>query len=199
MDRFDFLMQLGERLQGLPEEDIQKSLDFYGEMIDERVEEGMSEQEAVAEIGTPSQIAESIWKDVPFTKVIKARVKHKTLGTGNILLLALGSPIWLSLGIVALAGLLAVYVCLWAVAIALWAAQVTFIACAVAGIVSGGVYFFQANVGGGLFLLGCGILLVGLAIFMHYACVYASKAMGMLGKQLLIWTKMLFVKKEKIQ
>lgn len=199
MDRYDFFVELNERLTGLPQEDIDKTIDFYGEMIDERVEDGMSEQEAVAQIGTPPQIAESIWKDMPFTKVLKARVKRKSLSTGNILLLALGSPIWLALGIVVLAGLLSVYVCLWAAVISLWAVQITFIAGAAAGILSGTVYFIQANVGGGLFLLGCGILLIGLAVFMHYACVYASKAMGVLSKQFVVWTKMLFVKKEKIQ
>lgn len=215
MDRYDFFVELNERLTGLPQEDIDKTIDFYGEMIDERVEDGMSEQEAVAAIGTPKQIAESIWKEMPFFKVVKANVKQafqtkkkdrEQKQTKNVMATVLfwvGSPIWLCLGLALIASLFAVlvaiYASLWATVVSLWAGFVSIVAGAAAGVLSGTVYFIQANVGGGMFLLGCGILLIGLAVFMHYTCVYASKAMRVLSKQLIVWTKMLFVKKEKIQ
>ena len=35
MNKIEFLTVLRERLQGLPEEDINKSIDFYCEMIDD--------------------------------------------------------------------------------------------------------------------------------------------------------------------
>lgn len=198
MDKLEFIAELGKRLQGLPQEDIEKSIDFYVEMIDERVEDGMSEAEAIAAIGTPAQIASQIWSDVPLRKAVKARVPHKSLGVGMMILLVLGSPIWLSLLIAALAVLFAVYVSIWAVAVSLWAVVVTFAACAVAGVLSGVVYLVQANAGGGLFLLGCGILLVGLSIFAYYGCLYICKWLAIASKQFIIWLKRTLMKRRDV-
>ena len=48
MNRKEFLNEVERRLHGLPAEDISKALDYFGEMIDDRTEDGMSEEEAVA-------------------------------------------------------------------------------------------------------------------------------------------------------
>ena len=48
MTKQAFLAALGERLVGLPQKDIEERLTFYSEMIDDRMEEGLSEEEAVA-------------------------------------------------------------------------------------------------------------------------------------------------------
>ena len=45
MTKIDFLLELSDRLEGLNEEDRDQSCQFYGEMIDDRIEEGMSEEE----------------------------------------------------------------------------------------------------------------------------------------------------------
>ena len=57
MDKKQFLEELRQRLSGLPQNDIEERLAFYAEMIDDRAEEGMSEEEAVAEIGSAEAIA----------------------------------------------------------------------------------------------------------------------------------------------
>ena len=43
MNKEQFLIELASALAGLPEEDIEKSLEFYSEMIDDRIENGMTE------------------------------------------------------------------------------------------------------------------------------------------------------------
>ena len=215
MNKYDFFVELNERLAGLPQEDIDKTLDFYGEMIDERVEDGCSEMQAIAAIGTPKQIAESVWKEMPFFKVVKANVKQafqtkkkdraqkQTRNVTAKVLFWIGSPIWISLGIALIAALFAVFVSvyasLWAAVASLWAGFVSIVAGAAVGMLGSVVWFAVGNVGGGLFLLGAGILLAGLAILFYYGCLYATKAMAVTSKYLCIWTKMLFVKKEKIQ
>ena len=50
MNKTEFLNELKDGLSGLPREDVEERLSFYGEMIDDRVEEGMTEEEAVAGI-----------------------------------------------------------------------------------------------------------------------------------------------------
>lgn len=56
MNKQEFLKELRGRLAGLPEEDIDERLTFYGEMIEDRMEEGLSEAEAVSAIGSVDEI-----------------------------------------------------------------------------------------------------------------------------------------------
>lgn len=48
MNRDIFLHQLRIRLAQLPEDEVQKRLDYYAEIIDDMIEDGISEEEAVA-------------------------------------------------------------------------------------------------------------------------------------------------------
>ena len=94
MTKSEFLTELRTALVGLPEEDIEKSLDFYSEMIDDRVEEGLSEEEAVADLGSIEDIKTQILKDIPLTKIVKERGKPKrTLSGLEITLLIVGFPL----------------------------------------------------------------------------------------------------------
>ena len=60
MTKAEFLAELRAAISGLPEADIEKSLDFYSEMIDDRVEDGLSEEEAVAALGSVENIKTQI-------------------------------------------------------------------------------------------------------------------------------------------
>lgn len=60
MNKEQFLAALRARLTGLPRADLERTLQYYAEMVDDRVEEGMSEQEAVADVGDPAELAEAI-------------------------------------------------------------------------------------------------------------------------------------------
>ena len=95
---------------------------FYAEMLDDRIEEGLSEEEAVAAAGAVEEIVRQTVDETPLAKIAKERVRPKRhLKAWEIVLLALGSPVWLSLGIAAAAVILAVYVSLWDVIVSLWA------------------------------------------------------------------------------
>ena len=52
MTKREFLAQLRKGLSGLPQDDIEERLTFYGEMIEDRKEEGLSEEEAVSAVGS---------------------------------------------------------------------------------------------------------------------------------------------------
>ena len=47
MNKQDFLAALRGLLNDLPAEDIRRSLDFYAEMIDDHMEDGMTEEDTV--------------------------------------------------------------------------------------------------------------------------------------------------------
>ena len=59
MTKQAFAAALRNELSGLPREDIDRSIDFYCEMIDDRMEEGLTEEEAVSAIGSVSVSAPS--------------------------------------------------------------------------------------------------------------------------------------------
>lgn len=63
MKKAEFLVSLRQKLISLPEDEAGKSAAFYSEMIDDRMEEGMTEEEAVAALGDPSDIAGAILQE----------------------------------------------------------------------------------------------------------------------------------------
>ena len=57
MKREVFIESLKIALSDLPEEEIQSSLAYFNEMIDDRIDEGMTEEEAIADMGRVDEIA----------------------------------------------------------------------------------------------------------------------------------------------
>ena len=97
----------------MPQDDIEERLAFYSEMIEDQMEDGLSEEDAVLAVGSIDEIVTQVVADIPLTKIAKERIKTKRrLSVGEIILLALGSPIWLSLGIAVFAVILSLYVVL---------------------------------------------------------------------------------------
>ena len=104
MSKQELFERLQNGLNGLPKEDIDERLMFYSEMIDDRAEEGLSEEQAVSAVGDVEEIVRQVIADTPLAKIAKERIKPKRrLKAWEITLLAIGSPIWLSLGIAAAA------------------------------------------------------------------------------------------------
>ena len=60
MNKYEFLAAVRERLDGLGKDDIDRSLDYYREMIDDRVEDGISEEKAIAALGSIDNIVADI-------------------------------------------------------------------------------------------------------------------------------------------
>ena len=125
MNKQEFLSLLAQELSGLPGKDVTDRLAFYDEMIDDRIEEGLSEEDAVDEMGPVDEVAAQILEEIPLSRLVRERVRPKRrLRAWEILLLILGSPLWLSLLLAAGAVLLAVYVVIWALVGCLWAVAV---------------------------------------------------------------------------
>ena len=98
MNKEAFLAALRNALTGLPQDDVEERLAFYGEMIDDRMEEGMTEEEAVAGLDPVDEIAAQTVADIPLTRLVRETMNPgRRLRAWEIVLLVLGSPIWLSL------------------------------------------------------------------------------------------------------
>ena len=187
-----------EELFGLPEEDIERSLSFYEELIDDRIEEGMSEEEAVAAVGDPREIAAQILSEIPLSKLVKEKMKpSRRLRAWEIVLLAVGSPIWLALLISAAAVVISLYAVLWSLVASVWAVGVALAGSFLLSIAALVLLCIQGSVGAGLVLLGLGVFCAGLAVFLWFGAIAATKGAWWLSKKFLLLVKCCFVRKEK--
>lgn len=197
MKKQEFLTQLRSGLNGLPQEDIEERIGFYSEMIDDRVEEGLSEEEAIEEVGSVEDVVSQIVAETPLTKIVKEKVKPKrSLKAWEIVLLILGSPIWLSLLIAAVSVVLSLYITLWSLIISLWAIEISFAVCAIVLTPGSAVFFVQGNTSMGLVSLGTGLLFAGLTIFLFFGCKAATKGIILLTKKIALGIKSLFIGKD---
>jgi uncharacterized membrane protein len=199
MSKKEFLDCLRQKLVGLPKKEVEERLSFYSEMIDDRIEEGLSEKEAVSDIGQVGDIVSQIVEDIPLTKIAKERIKPKRrLKAWEIILLALGSPIWLSLGISVLAVVFSLYVSLWAVVVSIWAVFVSVAVAAPCSVLVGIVYAIMGGALMGVIMIGGGIFCSGLAIFVYAGCKAATYGTLQLGKRIALGIKRSFIRKEKL-
>lgn len=197
MNKQEFLEELRKGLSGLPQGDIEERLSFYSEMIDDRMEEGLSESEAVSAIGSVKDVVFQILSEMPLTKLVKEKVTpNRSLKVWEIVLLALGSPIWLSLLLAAVAIVLAVYIVIWSVIITLWSVEAVFVACFLGGLASAIVFMFQGHTLTAVGMLGMGMCCAGLAVFLVFGCRAATKGTFFLTKKIALGVKSLFVGKE---
>lgn len=197
MTKMQFLISLHDQLSGLPKEDVEQRLNFYSEIIEDQMEEGISEEEAVAALGSVEEIVSQSIADTPLVKIAKERMKPKRrLNSGEIVLLTLGSPLWLSLLLAAGAVILAVYASTWSVIVSLWAAFGALIASAVAGLVAGIALACIRSVPSGMVMLAAGVVCVGLSILMFHGCKLATQGIIILTRKFAVWLKNRWMKKE---
>jgi uncharacterized membrane protein len=198
MDKYDFLRALEARLEGLPEADKQASLDYYAEILDDLTEGGMTEEEAVASLESVESIAQEILLDMPLPKLVKAKMKPKRrLRAWEIVLIAVGSPLWFPILIALFAMALSLYITCWAVVLSLYAADLAIAAAVPAGVLSAVLLFFGGQPAGGLLFLGAALVCAGLAILLFLGCNATAKGVWMLGKLTLRGIKACFIRKER--
>jgi len=177
MNKQEFLAVIKNEIAVLPQEDIERSLDYYGEMVDERIEDGMPEEQAVAEMGTIDEIVSQILEDIPMQTLVKTKVKNpsRSLRVWEIVLLVLGSPLWLSLIIAAFAVVLSVYITVWAVVVTLYAAVLSVALGGVAGVLGIIVLLFTHGLTSCLMFLGAGLICSAVAIPFFIGVNYIAK------------------------
>lgn len=199
MHKEEFLAQLRCGLSGLPQDDAEERLTFYSEMIDDRMEEGCSEEEAVRGMGPVEELVSHSIEETPLTKLVKERIApKKKLSAWEIVCLVLGAPVWLSLLVAVLGVVVALYVSLWAVLISLWAVFASVVGGALGAVVAGGLFALRGNGLTGTAMLGAGIACAGLAILAFFGCKVATKGTLWLTKKMAFWIKTCFVKKEGV-
>ena len=197
MNKKEFLSELKTKLSGLPQIDIDERLGFYSEIIDDRVEEGLSEEDAVSGIGSVDDVVSQILGEFPLSKLVKERVRSKRRLRGwEIILIVLGFPVWFPLLMAALSVILAGYITVWSVIISIWAVEFALLAGSISSIISTVVFLSQGNILPAVAMLGICFICAGLSIYMIFGCMAVTKGVFMLTKKIVMGTKYLFIGKE---
>lgn len=175
MTKNEFIREIKIKTKNLTKAERKEIISYYNEMISERMEDGMSECDAIEAIGSVDELMSSYAPAKPV-----AEPRSPRLRAWHIVLIVIGSPLWICLLAAMLCVLLAFYIVIWAVVIAFYAvfAALAFsaFACVAAGFVSlftaGPVYFFA--------YMGAGFVLSGLALLWLMPCNLLAKAMAKL-------------------
>ena len=159
MNKREFLRSLSASLRGMPRGERAQSLEYYGEMIQDRMEEGLSEEEAVARLGSADEIARQILEGGGAQGRQGSRVP-----LWMIALIVLGSPVWLALLFAFLAVVLAAYIVAWSLIAALYAVLLGMAVCGPCGALGFVIEIARGNFALAVLLLGGGCALLGLAL-----------------------------------
>lgn len=183
MNKQEFLTALERGLAGLPQEDIRRSVDFYSEMIDDRMDDGASQEEAVAAIGSLEEILGQLCPEPP-----KAKPRRR-MKAWEIVLLVIGSPVWASLLVAAMCAGAAVYIALWAVLVSLYAVGAACAGCGVGGTILALLYLSAGNTAGAVFSVGASLLCWGVAILLFLGLKQTTKGFVFVTKKLFLWVR----------
>ena len=185
MKKKEFLTELRYRLKGLPKEEIDQRVEFYSEMIDDSIEDGMTEEKAVENIGSIDDVVRTVASETSLIKIVRHQAKSKPrrrIRPWEIVLLILGFPLWFPLLIVALVLCLVLCILLWILPIVAYSVfggvltgSVGSIAIGVANAVNGKLSF------GGLYA-GAGVAGIGVAILIFFIGIFVTKLTVKLNK-----------------
>lgn len=199
MSKNEFLTELKSKLLKLPEKELLERVNFYSEMIDDLVEDGATEEEAVLKVGSVDEIASQILTDYlaeETTNQTQIKINKRKLSWWQITLIVVGSPIAFAIVASIFAVGVSLFASLIAVIVSFWAASVSFAVCAVGGVIMSIVY---AVIGDGILLvalLSGGLICAGLAILSYYGNLALTKCFVIAMKKFPKWLKKVFIKKE---
>ena len=196
MRKQDFIKELRLNLSFLPKEEIEDRISFYSELIDDKIEEGVKEEDAIKSIGSIDEIINQIIDEMPLSKIAKDKIKPKRKLSGlEIALIIVGSPIWLSLLLSLIAVLFSLYIIGWSIVISIWAILISLIAVLVAGIVLTIISLFSNIYIVALSYLGATLVILGLTILMHYVCKIITRLYIKLTKLIVLSIKKKMLKR----
>ncbi len=160
MTKAEFLKELTKKLSRLGTVEREKFAAYYDEMLSDRMEEGMNEEEAVASLEPIEVISNRILSEGLSAPPLKKPDRVKTALT------VAGAPLWapLLLGLAAVA--VALMVTIWAVWLALAATAIALFFAGIAASVVG-LFYTIAQPASGMFQVGIGLVCLSLGLLLY--------------------------------
>lgn len=201
MNKQQFLTELDNRLVCLALKDREESMGFYAELIDEKMEaEGVSEEEAVASLGSMNEIVYAILDGYPTHKLIGKRMKDSKEHSSNkvlfIVLAVLTFPFWIGLLIAAVAVIVSIYISIWAVLVSLAIALGALLLSGVLCLIASCFISFTQGLVPALLVLGLGFFLIGACMYLYKPILSACRGLIAVIKQFFTKVKYKFFVRE---
>ena len=198
MKRNEFMEAVRKKLKGLSEEDINKALEFYDEIINDKVEDGVPEDEAVDALGTPDEIAEQILMGMSLPKLVKAKAKPAGgFKAWEIVLIILGFPVWFPLLVAAASIVFALFIVILALVISFFAIVISF---GIGGLVLVAASVMALIAGSGasaVYQIGVALMLIGLAVLLFIPAKALALWMVEMCKKFGRWVKLKVINMRK--
>lgn len=173
MNKAEYLDTLREKLTETAISNIDSRIEFYSEMIDDRMEDGMTEEEAVASMESIDSIVATSKLEKPITTLVKEKVKEskkkaeKSGHTGLWIVLAIiGFPVWFPLGIVFAAVFFSLYIVLWSMILVFFCVELAFGVTALGCLLGSLIFWGSLNFPTVLCFIGCALVLGSLAFLL---------------------------------
>ncbi len=183
MNKQEYLDTLRAELEKQSITNIGNMIEYYDEMICDRIEEGMSEEDAVRSMTPIPEVVREAVLDKSVPSLVKDRVKmsrEKAQKSGNgwlwIVLAIVGFPVWLPLLITFAVVALVVFILLWVIVGVIFIVVISIGASAVACLIS------ALSVFGGFISVPGAILAAGTALLLGGLCVLLWKPAAGLAK-----------------
>lgn len=198
MNKETFLSELSLKLSGISKEEKEKTLFYYEEMINDRMEDGIPEEEAVSALGNIDEIVKNIKLEMPLSKLMKERIDESREKSSNktlwITLAILGCPLWIPLLVAFAMVIFAFYIVIWSLVFSLFAVIAAFGISAV-GCFIGGIAVLFIKPASGLCLIGVAFILASLTLFLIKPMIFVVKEIIKFSSFILKKIKSLFIKK----
>lgn len=178
MNKQEFMDELKIAIQDQAYTTVSQAITYYDEMIDDLIEDGISEEDAISQLGSIEKIALQIKNE---DQIIEVKPLKKSKSLTISVLLFLGFPLWGSLVAAGVCLLLAFYIILWCIPIV-----------TVALGISGGLYFI-VGIFGSFALLNSSLALVLMQFGLSAICgaigIMGIYSTYLLSSKILVYTK----------
>lgn len=183
MSKNEFLDRLRNALSGLPREEIDKTIEYYEEMINDAVEEGEAETVVTARLGSIEEIAKKIIDEVPLRALVKAKLKKndtkeneqsKKTNIAILILIIMASPIWLSLLLSVIAAVLSIYIAVWSVIVSLFVTTLA-LALSAAGLLIISPFMMMHRPVKAMACFGFALAAAGFSVLIFYLALLCAK------------------------
>lgn len=97
MNKYTFISILRHRLQALPPYEIDKTIAYYKELIDDHMDAGLSEEDAVACLGDMDDVVNAIFQERSIPNLMRANLHYRMRSKGNWRGMSTGMKIFLGM------------------------------------------------------------------------------------------------------
>lgn len=179
MTKDEYLSELRAGLAAFSKDEVDRAVSFYEEMVDDRVEAGVSEEEAVGSLEPPAEAAARIISEMPAVPRAAARLRSpetpRSWSVAFIVAVVIGSPAWIPLALGVIMVVVGCFIGLFGLLVAVWAIAASMLLGAPIGLLYLVAGVKAGSVAGALMGLGCGVAVTGVGVLGIHLAVVASK------------------------